>query len=429
MAAKQENVSELAEYASDDEADEFGDDTEKKSERRPVGGTTGHSSIHHSGFKDFILKPEILQAITDAAFEHPSQVQSECIPQAILGTDVLCQAKSGMGKTAVFVFAVLQQMDPEVDKDTVCLVLVHTRELAFQIYQEFERFKRHLPPIKTKVLYGGTPVPADRKELKTNVPQIVIGTPGRTHHLAVDGTLKLDKVKHFILDECDKMLENLDMRRDVQKIFTMTPHNKQVMMFSATLPNDVKQVAKKFMHNPHEIYIDGDKLTLHGLQQYYINLEEKQKNKKLIDLLDEIQFNQVVIFVSSVSRADMLNRLLIGENFPSICSYGRMDQSQRIERYNKFKKFQARILVSTNLLGRGVDFERVNLVVNYDMASDEDEYLHRVGRAGRFGTKGLAISFISSEKDKEMLDKVRKKFVVDLPQMPDQIDSGTYTNS
>jgi len=220
------------------------------------------------------------------------------------------------------------------------------------------------------------------------------------------------------------------MRRDVQKIFMETPHDKQVMMFSATMPNDVKQVAKRFMHNPHEIFInDGSKLTLFGLQQYYLKLEEKEKNRKLIDLLDVLDFNQVVIFVNAVNRADMLNKLLNDENFPSICSYGRLEHDARIETYNKFKKFESRIMVATNLLGRGVDFERVNLVVNYDMAASEDEYLHRVGRAGRFGTKGLAISFIATDKDREILEKVRSKFVVDLPELPERIDSATYMNS
>jgi len=335
-----------------------------------------------------------------------------------------------MGKTAVFVLSVLQQINAEENDGIVCLVLVHTRELAFQIRQEFERFKKFMPNIKTKVIYGGTPVINDKKELRESVPHILIGTPGRTLHLANEGSVKLNKIKHFILDECDKMLETLDMRRDVQKIFMLTPHSKQVMMFSATLPTDVKAVAKRFMHNPHEIFInDGAKLTLDGLQQYYLKLEEKEKTRKLVDLLDALEFNQVVIFVNQSTRAEMLNKLLNEENFPSIFSSGRMDQEQRIEKYNKFKRFESRIMIATNLLGRGVDFERVNLVINYDMAPTEDEYLHRVGRAGRFGTKGLAISFVSSDGDSEVLDKVRKKFVVDLPTLPDQIDTTSYMNT
>jgi len=190
-----------------------------------------------------------------------------------------------------------------------------------------------------------------------------------------------------------------------------------------------KSVKTNFVQ-PKEIYInDGSKLTLDGLQQYYLHLDEKEKNRKLVDLLDALEFNQVIIFVRSVERADMLNRLLNDENFPSICTYGRLDQDKRIDKYKQFKKFNARIMVTTNLLGRGVDFERVNLVINYYMAPSEDNYLHRVGRAGRFDTKGLAISFVSTSDDKDILEKVRRKFVVDLPELPDTIDSASYMTS
>jgi ATP-dependent RNA helicase UAP56/SUB2 len=283
--------------------------------------------------------------------------------------------------------------------------------------------------VRSKVFYGGTPPAQDKKELADN-PQIVIGTPGRILHLSRDGILKLGKVKHFVLDECDKMLESTDMRADVQQIFKNTPHSKQVMMFSATLPDEIRTLCKRFMHHPHEIYIkDGAKLTLHGLQQYYVTLAEKEKTRKLTDLLDNIEFNQVVVFVRTPDRAAMLSKILNDENFPSLCTYGKMDQKERIERYKEFKSFGKRIMVATNLLGRGVDFERVNIVINYDMPEDADTYLHRVGRAGRFGTKGLAISFIAEEADKKVLDAVRAKFVVDLPVLPDKIDSSTYMNS
>jgi len=158
-------------------------------------------------------------------------------------------------------------------------------------------------------------------------------------------------------------------------------------------------------------------------------LEEKDKTRKLVDLLDASKFNQVIIFVRSVERAEMLNILLNEQNFPSICSNGKLDLGKRIDQYKKFKKFTSRIMVTTNLLGPGVDFERVNVVINYDMPDTEDFYLHRVGRAGRFGTKGLAISFVTTPMDKAMLELVRKKFVVDLPELPDIIDASTYMTS
>jgi len=239
--------------------------------------------------------------------------------------------------------------------------------------------------------------------------------------------LNLSKVKHFVLDECDKMLESLDMRSDIQKIFKMTPHQKQVMMFSATLSESIRPVCKKFMHNPHEIYINNEaKLTLHGLQQYFINLQESEKNRKLVDLLDSLEFNQLVIFVRSVARATELNKLLVEGNFPSISIHSDMSQDDRIDRYKKFKDFKARIMVATNIFGRGIDIARVNVVINYDMPESSETYLHRVGRAGRFGTKGLAISFVSSKKDAEELNNVQQRFMINISKIPDNIDPSTY---
>ncbi|XP_024969487.1 DEAD-box ATP-dependent RNA helicase 56-like isoform X2 [Cynara cardunculus var. scolymus] len=358
-----------------------------------------------------------------------SSVQHECIPQAILGMDVICQAKSGMGKTAVFVLSTLQQIEP-VAGQVAALVLCHTRELAYQICNEFERFSRYLPDLKVAVFYGGVNIKIHKELLKNECPHIVVGTPGRILGLARDKDLGLKNVRHFILDECDKMLESLDMRRDVQEIFKMTPHDKQVMMFSATLSKEIRPVCKKFMQDPMEIYVDDEaKLTLHGLVQHYIKLGEMEKNRKLNDLLDALDFNQVVIFVKSVSRAAELNKLLVECNFPSICIHSGMSQEERLTRYKGFKEGLKRILVATDLVGRGIDIERVNIVINYDMPDSADTYLHRVGRAGRFGTKGLAITFVSSASDSDVLNQVQERFEVDIKELPEQIDTSTYMPS
>jgi len=239
--------------------------------------------------------------------------------------------------------------------------------------------------------------------------------------------LKLDHLKRFILDECDQMLESLPMRKDIQQIFRATPHEKQVLMFSATLSKEIRPVCKKFTQHPVEIYVDDEsKLTLHGLQQYYVKLTEAQKNRKLNDLLDALDFNQVVIFVNGVRRATELNKLLVECNFPSIVIHGSLAQEERLDRYNKFKEYKSRILVSTDLFGRGVDFERVNIVFNYDMPTSADMYLHRVGRSGRFGTRGLAITFVSSQGDSDILSQVQSRFEVEISELPDEIDVSTY---
>uniref|UniRef100_A0A8R1XZX8 RNA helicase n=1 Tax=Onchocerca volvulus TaxID=6282 RepID=A0A8R1XZX8_ONCVO len=398
---------------------ENGSATDKK-----IKGT--YASIHSSGFRDFLLKPELLRAIVDCGFEHPSEVQHECIPQAILGMDIVCQAKSGMGKTAVFVLATLQQLEA-VDGEVSVLVMCHTRELAFQISKEYERFSKYIPGVRIAVFFGGIPIKKDEETLKTNTPHIVVGTPGRTLQLARQGSLKLKNVKYFVLDECDKMIGDNDMRRDVQEIVKMTPQEKQVMMFSATLPRDLRVVCKKFMQDPMEVYVDDEaKLTLHGLQQHYVKLKETEKNKKLLELLDQLEFNQVVIFVRSVQRCGALHTLLSEQNFPSIAIHRGMPQEERLSRYQQFKDFQKRILVATNLFGRGMDIERVNIVFNYDMPEDSDTYLHRVARAGRFGTKGLAITFVSDENDAKILNDVQDRFDVNVTELPAEIEVATY---
>jgi ATP-dependent RNA helicase UAP56/SUB2 len=196
------------------------------------------------------------------------------------------------------------------------------------------------------------------------------------------------------------------------------------------MEKEIRLVCKKFMSEPHEISIDDEsKLTLHGLLQYYVKLEEKEKNRKLNDLLDALEFNQVVIFVKSVQRAIALDKLLVECNFPSIAIHSGLNQEERITRYKQFKEFQKRIMVSTDLFGRGIDIERVNIVINYDMPGESDSYLHRVGRAGRFGTKGLALSFCSGDEDAEVLKKTQDRFEVNISEMPATIDTTAYINA
>nr|WCZ58602.1 ATP-dependent RNA helicase [Andalucia godoyi] len=408
------------------------------------GATTGsaaaptasasHVGAFSSGFRDFFLRPELHRAIVDAGFEFPSEVQHQCIPKAVLGTDILCQAKSGMGKTAVFVLAILHQLDLSslAEKGTQALVLVHTRELAYQINSEFERFRKHMPGVTSVVFYGGTPVKQNLAVLAKDKqqPTVVVGTPGRVMDLLSrkDG-LKVDNVRFFVLDECDRLLDEVDMRNMVQQIYAKLPKTKQVMMLSATLSKETAETAKRFMHNPWTVLIDDQSnLTLHGLQQYYAKVEEAAKTQKLMDLLDELEFNQVVIFVKSIDRCKMLTKLLNSVTFPAVSIHSDLSQHERIKRYQEFKDFKHRIVVSTDLIARGIDVERVNIVFNFDMPNSDDTYLHRVGRAGRFGTKGLAISLVSSKEDEEVLMKVQARFEVQIQELPPngKVDPASY---
>eukprot|EP00760_Papus_ankaliazontas_P017590 PhM_4_TR17333/c0_g1_i1/m.85320/K12812/UAP56, BAT1, SUB2; ATP-dependent RNA helicase UAP56/SUB2 len=401
------------------------------------------------GFKDFCLKPELTRAIAENGFEHPSEVQHKALPQALLGNDILAQAKSGMGKTAVFVFALLEHIEKIPDdqpKAVQAVIVVHTRELAYQIDREFARFNRNLPHCTTCVVFGGMPKEESVQHFKDpkNIPLIVVGTPGRLAAMTNDGTIDLSQVKYFVLDEFDQCLHDASMRKDVQAIFLKTPKTKQVMMFSATMSEEMRNLAKKFLNNPLEIYVDQQsKLTLHGLVQYYINVEETQKTRKLIDVLDAVDFHQCIIFVNTVSRCETLNQVLVKCQFPSVAVHSKMDQPQRLAVFDQCKSQKAKILVSTDLFGRGIDINRINLVVQYDMATDADSYLHRVGRAGRFGNKGLTVCFIAPDKrsvrtinegkeftDGEVLQEVQSRFELHMTELTDlsSVDRKTYMN-
>jgi len=418
---------------ADEDLPQYDSDSDKEEEATSAKGqqTAGHIATTAASFRDFLLKPEILRAINDCAFEHPSKVQEEAIPDGLAGNDIVAQAKSGMGKTAVFVVVTLERITAE--DGLQCVVIVHTRELAYQVAKEFERFKAYLEGITVHSVYGGVALPAQEKQLKDDPPHIIVACPGRLKVLIQKKAVNMNNLKIFVIDEVDKVLEKPDMRQDVQEIFYKTPKAKQTMVFSATLPPEIRGTVMKFVRNPKEIFIDMDKLTLHGLSQFYIKLEENQKTRKLTDLMDILEFNQVVIFVRDKKRCHSLNKILQESKFPSIELHSDMSAEDRISTYNKFKKFEARIMVTTDLGARGLDIERVNIVFNYDFPIEADTYMHRVGRAGRFGNKGMAISFVSTTadpagkvNDEEIFEKVQSRFAVKIEPLPEEIDLTSY---
>ena len=219
------------------------------------------------------------------------------------------------------------------------------------------------------------------------------------------------------------------MRADVQKIFKKTPCDKQVMMFTATLPEDTKVVCKKFMRKPVEIIVkEENKEHLEKLQQFYVKLKEEEKNKKLFDILDSVQFNQVIIFVNNIARCETLSDILEKNKFPAVAIHADLPQEERIKKFDRFKDFKTRIMVATELYGRGVDFLKVNFVINYDMSTDAEAYVHRVGRAGRFGSKGITITFLASDDDQKVFDDLLKKYPnIKADVLPEVIDKSIYS--
>ncbi|EDR22621.1 spliceosome RNA helicase Bat1, putative [Entamoeba dispar SAW760] len=376
-------------------------------------------------FSNMNLKKEILMAITDCGFEHPSEVQSQVIPKALLKQDILCQAKSGMGKTAVFVISILNQGLCLGDYVSA-LVICHTRELALQAQKEFDRMKKRLceatgKEIPTGTFVGGVEEKKDIEFIKTHKPTIVIGTPGRIASLVRQKALDLSKLDTFVIDECDKVLGSTS-EIEIGEIFISSPKEKQVMMFSATISETNKGICRKYLKNQLEVFIDdGEKLFLHGLHLYFKKLGDNDKKKTFMDIIDYIDFNQAIVFAENSERCRVLVKKLKQIGYPCGILYGRMDQEIREKEYQRFRDGESRVLVSTDLCGRGIDVAKVNLVVNFDMPNDSDQFLHRVGRAGRFGTKGVAISFIDTEEDDKVLKEVQSRFAVQMDELPSSL--------
>ncbi|GAV03413.1 hypothetical protein RvY_13840 [Ramazzottius varieornatus] len=431
MTSSGETEAELLDYDEEQDGDKKMKDLTVQTSKKKPPAFAGHIGTKSTSFKDFLLKPELLQAIADAGFEHPSEVQQQCIPQANVGTDILCQAKSGMGKTAVYVISSLQTLDVNQEKPAV-VVLAPTRELAYQIAQEFIRFKKYLKGARLALFVGGYPLQSDIEKIKDRKINIVVGTPGRMKALVQEKALDLSETKVFVIDECDKMLAPAEMRAEVQETFMATPQSKQVILVSATLPKDVLPICRRFLHtnHAHEIIVDNETtLSLEKLHQHYVKADESRKLIELNSLLDILQFNQVIVFVNTVARCGKLNEEMLAQNFPTIEINSAMDQVERLARYHQFKNFEKRILIATDLFGRGMDIERVNVVINYDCPRDSNTYLHRIARAGRFGAKGLAVTFLSNDHDSSTLNEVQDRFNISITSLPDEIDPSLYSET
>jgi len=399
-----------------------------------------HVAYSSAGWSDFYLKTDLQKAIDDNGFEHPSPVQHKAIPLILAGKNVIVQGKSGMGKTAVFVISILQMMDPASD-DVQAIVLSPTRELAEQTCKEFQRFSKRMSGVRVYSVYGGrgaATADVQKEFIRANKPQIISATPGRLLDLIQKGSFSTKSLRFFVVDECDKMFSADEraggMFRTFHDIFMKTPSKKQTMFFSATIPEDVLKLSKSYMRDPEICAIDkDDKLMLEGLTQRYIKVEETRKSRVLSQLLDNISFNQCIIFVNDVQRAEALCRVLNSCNFPATFSHARLPTSERIARYNQFKNNDVKILVATGLWDRSLDIVHVNLVISYDLPpyDDKDEYLHRIGRAGRFGTKGLAIAFVANEKDTQYIEDVQKRFNKEITELKEdeEIDASTYSSA
>lgn len=342
-------------------------------------------------FKELQLLPQIEEALQQKGYVQPTPVQQQTIPAILAGRDVLSLAQTGTGKTAAFALPILHLLatTPPVKGPSV-LVLAPTRELAIQIHENFTGYGKTLP-FRQALLYGGVGQQAQEAALKKH-PAIIIATPGRLLDLYSQGHLRLDTINILVLDECDRMLD-MGFARDLKKIIDLLPEQRQTLLFSATLPDEIAAIAEKHMYDPVKITIQADVNNLPKIQQrmYWVNRDKRQA--LLLDVLEHEPAAQALVFTRTKRGADRLARVLTKAGQPAQAIHGDKTQGQREKALQAFKGGRLKILVATDLASRGIDVKELDLVINYDMPDEAETYVHRIGRTGRAGREGVAISF------------------------------------
>ena len=349
-----------------------------------------------------------------------------------VGSDVIAQAQSGTGKTATFSISVLQKLDPNV-KACQALILAPTRELAQQIQKVVVAIGDFMS-IDCHACIGGTSVRDDMQALQAG-PQVVVGTPGRVQDMIQRRVLKTDSMKMFVLDEADEMLSvciefpqwvcvflltiwQRGFTEQIYDIFQLLPQSTQVVLLSATMPQDVLEVTTKFMRDPVRILVKKAELTLEGIKQFYIAVEKEDwKLDTLSDLYETVTITQAVIFCNTRRKVDWLTDKLTARDFTVSAMHGDMDQNQRDLIMKEFRSGSSRVLIATDLLARGIDVQQVSLVINYDLPANRENYIHRIGRGGRFGRKGVAINFVTAD-DVRMMREIEQFYSTQIEEMP-----------
>jgi translation initiation factor 4A len=368
-------------------------------------------------FDDMGLKDQLLRGIYSYGFERPSVIQQKGIKPIILGRDTIAQAQSGTGKTATFTIGLLQAIDTSV-RQCQSLILAPTRELAQQITRVVGQIGDYMK-IKCHACIGGTVVREDIRILEQGV-HVVVGTPGRVFDMMQRKHLSTNYLKIFILDEADEMLSR-GFKEQIQEIFQLLPGTIQCCLFSATMPPDILRLTEEFMRDPIKILVKKDELTLEGIKQYYIAIEKEEwKFDTLCDLYENLDIAQAIIYSNTRRRVETLATQLQERDFVVSFMHGDLEQGQRELIMREFRTGSTRVLITTDLLARGIDVQQVSLVINYDMPTNYENYLHRIGRSGRFGRKGVAINFVT-EVDAQMLKDLETHYNTHIEEMPSDL--------
>merc|ERR1712134_213505 len=365
-------------------------------------------------FDDMELREDLLRGIYAYGFEKPSAIQQKAVKPMMLGRDVIAQAQSGTGKTATFAVGTLQKIDLQL-KHCQALILAPTRELAQQIQKVVIALGDYMD-LQGHACVGGTAVRDDIRTLQAGV-HVVVGTPGRVYDMINRRALRLDNINQFFLDEADEMLSR-GFKDQIYDIFKFLPETVQVCLFSATMPLDVLEVTQRFMRDPVRILVKKDELTLEGIKQFYIAVDKEEwKLDTLCDLYETLTITQAIIYCNTRRKVDWLQEEMQKRDFTVSCMHGDMDQRERDIIMREFRTGSSRVLITTDLLARGIDVQQVSLVINFDLPTNRENYIHRIGRSGRFGRKGVAINFLT-EGDVRYLRDIEQFYTTEILEMP-----------
>ncbi len=358
-------------------------------------------------FSDFSLDEPILKLLKEIGYETPTPVQQQAIPMAISGVDIIASAQTGTGKTGAFLLPALHLLcKAPKQKSPRILVLAPTRELAMQIAVEAEKFSKYLPQIKTVCIYGGVPYPPQKRALSKPY-DILIATPGRLMDHMDRGLIDLSKIKMLVLDEADRMLD-MGFLEPVEFVSKACPENRQTLLFSATIDKKIQQVSRKLQRNPQEVAIDVDDVTKNNIEQKVFYTDSLSHKMRLLDhFLENEKVSQAIVFTSTKRQASEIAHTLREKGKLAEALHGDMNQRQRSRAVEKLRKRQIHILVATDVAARGIDIPTLNFVINVDLPFKPEDYVHRIGRTGRAGAKGDAITF-ASRQDRSMLERIQR---------------------
>lgn len=370
---------------------------------------------YYDSFEDpeLNINTETLKGIYAYGFEKPSQIQRVAIKPIIEGKDIVVQSHSGTGKTATFIIGLLQRIDVTIKK-TQCIIISNTRELADQTHKVFKSLSLYTN-VTSNLCIGGD---MQYKYSSENINEhVIIGTPGRISDLLNKDIIESSEIKLIIIDEADDILST-SFRKQVKRIFQKIPKESQVILISATIPDEMSELFSHILKPDYlTILVKDDELTLDGIIQYYVNLDEQYKLDALIDLYKFVSIGQAIVYCNKKQKADELKYILTDKSFAVSVLHGDMMQKEREEIMAEFRTGKTRILITTDILSRGIDIQQVSLVINFDMPKYPQTYIHRIGRSGRFGRKGSAINFVT-KKERNILSFIQKMYNTEILPLP-----------